>query len=493
MKNLNTKKAWKMPLIILVVALSQICLNSCSKEFVDEPSDQSGTTPVIIFSNRDNVQTFVNGILSNYKGQYRLVDNGGLYAMYFARAVKGDDIIQAVSWYRFDYRHENREPNFRRTNFTWDFNYENVNFANNLIFGVENSESLSDNDKKEFIAKGKFFRGFHLFELLLEFCPNYNNNRDLVRIPIYTSPTDLQTATGNPPSPMSEVYNQVIQDLQDAIEDLPDTRPGKSFINKAVAQAVLARVLSVTQDDWGKMSDLARAAYGGDASAAVQSTNWGNGFSDMTDQEWLWAMFQNGTDETNFFWGHAAPMMDHLTLSYSATYFDTDFVSEFSPSDVRNLFFDIYGVADATPWREFISTKYAFTFSSDIPIIRKSEMVLFDAEAQYHLGNIPQAQNLLFALQSARDPNAVMSGNTGQALLDEILLERKKEFYGEFGPQWFDAKRYNLPIIRNGAHNTRINNPNSLTIPADSNLFFLKIPQDEIDLNPNYDERFNDE
>lgn len=480
MKNINIKNSWKLSFTILTMVVLLASLSSCSEEFVDEPVDTSGVTDNAIFANRNNVQTFINGILSNYKGQYGTVDVGGLYAMYFARAVKGNDIIQGVSWYRFDYGHENREPNFRRTNFSWDFNFENVNFANILIAGVQNSPTLSDSDKREFIAKGKFFRGFHLFELLLEFCPNYNNNRNLIRIPLYTEPTTLETATGNPPVPMSEVYNQVIQDLEDAVADLPDTRLGKSFINKAVAQAVLTRVLSVTQDDWGRVSSLARAAYGGNAASAVQSSNWGNGFGDMQDQEWLWAMFQNGSDETNFFWGHAAPMMDHLTLSYSATYFDPEFVDEFSPSDVRNLFFDIYGVSATEPWREFISTKYAFTFSSDIPIIRKSEMVLFDAEAQYHLGNIPEAQNLLFALQSARDPNAVMSGNTGQALLDEILLERKKEFYGEFGPQWFDAKRYNLPITRNNTH--RI----TLTVPADSNLFFLKIPEDEIDLNPNY-------
>ncbi len=486
MKNIYIKKSWNLPFKILTMVALLVILSSCSEEFVEEPIDTSGVTDAAIFANRNNAQTFVNGILSNYKGQYRTVDVGGLYAMYFARAVKGNDIIQAVSWYRFDYGHENREPNFRRTNFTWDFNYENVNFANTLIAGVENSSLLSESDKKEFIAKGKFFRGFHLFELLLEFCPNYNNNRGLVRIPIYTAPTSLETATGNAPLPMSEVYNQVIQDLEDAVADLPDTRLGKSFINKSVAQAVLTRVLSVTQDDWSKVSSLARAAYGGNASAAVQSTNWGNGFGDMTDDEWLWAMFQNGSDETNFFWGHAAPMMDHLTLSYSATYFDPDFVSEFSATDSRNLFFDIYGVSATEPWREFISTKYAFTFASDIPIIRKSEMVLFDAEAQYHLGNIDEAQSLLFALQSARDPNAVMSGNTGQALLDEILLERKKEFYGEFGPQWFDAKRYNLPITRNDTHRV------TLTVPADSNLFFLKIPEDETDLNPNY-EGFNNE
>ncbi|WP_203258042.1 RagB/SusD family nutrient uptake outer membrane protein [Hyunsoonleella ulvae] len=473
-------KIWKQPLMVFAMALFLTVLNSCSEEFVDEPTDNSGVTDNIIFSNRNNVQTFVNGILANYKGQYRTVDVGGIYAMYFARAVKGNDLIQAFSWYTFDYGHENREPNFRRTNFSWDFNYENVNMANTLIAGVESSVTLSESDKKEFIAKGKFFRGLHFFELLLEFCPNYNNDRDAVRIPLYTTPLSLDAVQGNPPVAMREIYNQVIQDLTDAVADLPEDRIGKSFINKTVAQAVLTRVLSVTQDDWGRMSELARAAYGGDAASAVPSTNWGNGFSDMTDQEWIWALFQNGSDETNFFWGHAAPMMDHLTLSYSATYWDPEFVSEFSPTDVRNLFFDIYGVSATEPWREFISTKYAFTFASDIPLLRKSEMVLFDAEAQYHLGNIPQAQNLLFALQSARDPNAVMSGNTGQALLDEILLERKKEFYGEFGPHWFDSKRYNLPIERNDIH--RI----SIDIPANDNRFFLKIPEDEIDLNPAY-------
>ena len=102
------------------------------------------------------------------------------------------------------------------------------------------------------IAQGKFFRGYHLFELLLEFAPNYNNNRSLVRIPMYTEPTSVDNVTGNPPVPLSEVYNQVIQDLEEAIADLPTTRLGKSFVNKAVAQAILTRVLAVTQDDWPK-------------------------------------------------------------------------------------------------------------------------------------------------------------------------------------------------------------------------------------------------
>lgn len=455
-------------------------LVSCSEEFIEEPSDVSGVVTSVIFENRANLETFEAGFLANYKGQYQTVDVGGIYAMYFARAMKGDDIIQGVSWFRFDYGHENREPNFRRTNFSWFYNYEYINRANQMIFGVENSSTLSAAEKTEFIAKAKFFRGYHMFQILLEFAPNYNNDRSLVRVPVYTEPVTLATAQGNPPVSLQVAYDQVLADLNDAVADLPTTRKAKSFVNKAVAQAILTRVLSVTQDDWQKMSDLARAAYGGTASTAVQSINWGTGFGNMQDQEWLWALFQNGSDETNYYWGHAAPMMDHLTLSYRASYIDPDFVAQFSATDVRNTFIDFYGVSASVPWREFITTKYAFTFASDIPVLRKSEFVLFDAEAQYHLGNENTAQDLLFALQSARDPNATRSGNTGQALLDEILLERKKEFYGEFGPQWFDAKRYRLPIVRGPKHRVQ------LTVPADSELFYLRLPEDEMDNNPNY-------
>ncbi|WP_420551310.1 RagB/SusD family nutrient uptake outer membrane protein [Tenacibaculum aiptasiae] len=475
----NKQKRYSIFTMFLVVLFTSV-LTSCSDEFLDAPKDNSGVNDALIFSDRNITQTFISGILANYKGQYGRPDAGGIYSIYFARAVKGNDLIQGPSWYTFDYGHENREAGFRRTNFSWSFNYENVNFANILIDGVTNSPTLTPADKKEFIAQGKFFRGLHMFELLLDFAPNFKDNKDLVRIPLYTSPASIASVQGLPPVAASVIMDQIKSDLTDAIADLPTTRIGKSYVNKAVAQAVMARVLAVTQDDWSLMSTLARASYGGNASSAVASSNWGNGFNNMADQEWLWALFQNGSDETNFFWGHAAPMMDHLTLSYRASYFDPAFVNEFTATDVRNTFRDIYGVSASTPWREFISTKYAFTFASDIPILRKSEMVLFDAEAQYHLGNASVAQDLLFALQSSRDPNAVKSTATGQALLDEILLERKKEFYGEFGPHWFDAKRYNLPITRNAVHRIPIN------VPANSNLFFLKIPQTEIDNNPGY-------
>lgn len=480
MKKINLFKRGVQFAFILVSAL--VVTTSCSDDFLDEPKDQSALTTDVVFSSRTLADSYVTGILRRYRGQYTATDSGGLYSLFFARSMKGNDLIQADNWYAFDYVHENREPNYRRTVFNWDFNYEIIFHANQLISGVERSD-LSELDKKELIAVGKALRAYHYFQLALDFAPNYTSNPTAAKLPIMVGPV-TGTTEHAPASTTEEVYALIKSDLQEAIADLPETRLGKSYINKAVANGMLAQVLLVTQDDWAGASAAASAAYGGNASAAVVSTNWAGGFNDMTDQEWLWAMYQDAVETTYYF---AAPhsMTDHLTLSYQATYVNSVFVNQFADTDVRKKFFDIYGVA--TPWRKYITTKFAFSFDADLPIMRKSEMVLIDAEAQFNLGNTEVAKDLLFALQSDRNPAATRSTATGAALLDEILLERRKELYGEVGVEFMDAKRLKRSIVRDNVHRV------VLTVPVDSPLFFLKVPQPEIDANDKIDPSINNE
>ncbi len=471
----------------------------CSNDFLDEPTNTNGLPQSAAFTTRGNVNGVISGIMRNYKRQWddnildddlpggfnSSPDTGGISAMYFTRAVKGNDIIQDPIWLNFDYAHDNIGAGFRRTRFTWTFNYQSINYANILIEGVRNSTTLSETDKNEYIAVGKAIRAYHYFQLALEYAPNYNNDRSVAKLPLYLTAT-RNIVTGSPPVALNVIFDRIITDLTEAIPDLPtiDQALGKSFIHKAFANVVLTRVLQVTQDDWEAVSRHSKAAYGGDAGAAVISSSWGNGFSDISDQEWLWGNFYNET-ESSFFWIAPSVFTDHLTSSLQATYVNPNFVDQFSDTDVRKLFQDIYNVSEEVPWREFVTTKFTFTFQSDVPLMRKSEMVLADAEAQYHLGNTTEAQNLLFTLQSARDPEAVASGNTGQNLLDEILLERRKELYCEIGVEWFDAKRYRLPIERDPVHRIPIN------IPADSEAFVLEVPQNEIDANVNIDDLIN--
>lgn len=480
MKKINLFKRGIQLAFVLVSAM--VVTTSCSDDFLDEPKDESALTTDVVFSSRTLADSYITGIMRRYRGQYTSTDSGGLYSLFFARSMKGNDLIQADNWYAFDYVHENREPNYRRTVFNWRFNYEIIFHANQLISGVERSD-LPELDKKELIATGKAIRAYHYFQLALDFAPNYTSNPTAAKLPIMVGPV-TGTTEGAPASTTEEVYALIKTDLQEAIADLPETRLGKSYINKSVANGILAQVLLVTQDDWAGASAAASAAYGGNAASAVVSTNWAGGFNDMTDQDWLWAMYQDAVETTYYF---AAPhsMTDHLVLSYQATYVNSVFVNQFSATDVRNKFFDIYGVA--TPWRKYVTTKFAFSFDADIPIMRKSEMVLIDAEAQFNLGNTEVAKDLLFALQSDRDPSAVRSTTTGSALLEEILLERRKELYGEVGVDFMDAKRLKRSIVRDNVHRV------VLTIPVDSPLFFLKVPQPEIDANPNIDASINNE
>jgi len=478
MKN-NFNFSVKNTFLLLFTAFA--LATGCSDDFLDEPKNTTGVTADVVFSDRSVVEAYITGILRRFRGQYTSVDSAGLQSLYFARTVKGNDLIQN-SWYNFDYGHENREANYRRTAFNWEYNYEIVNLANVLIQGVEQS-GLDPESIKEFVAVGKTLRAFSYFQLALDFAPDVKTDATIARLPIYTIPA-TGASEGNAPSSTADVYALIIQDLKDAIQDLSDDRLGKSYINKAVASGLLARVLLVTQDDWALASSSAKYAYGSSASAAVVSSNWGTGFMDMTDQEWIWGLYQDETEST-YYYNAPANFTDHLSPDayYKGTYVNKNFVETFADTDVRKLFADIYN--SSTPYREFITFKFIFDLTEDSAIMRKSEMVLTDAEAQYHLGNEAGARTLLFALQSERDPSAVISTNSGQSLLDEILLERRKELYGEIGTEFMDAKRYSLPIERDDLHRIVID------VPADSELFWLKIPQKEIDANPNIDDSIN--
>ncbi len=112
-------------------------------------------------------------------------------------------------------------------------------------------------------------------------------------------------------------------------------------------------------------------------------------------------------------------------------------------------------------------------------------MLLVEAEALARQSKFTQALDLLFVLQSARNPAAVKSGNTGQALIDEILLERRKELYGEIGVEWFDAKRTQTGISRDINHRVVVN------LTANDKRFYFHIPEVEINANPFIDASVN--
>jgi hypothetical protein len=206
----------------------------------------------------------------------------------------------------------------------------------------------------------------------------------------------------------------------------------------------------------------------------------------MNASEWIWAMPQRD-DQSNYFYIAPHAFTDNVNDGYGLAFWNKNFVSLFSQTDVRNTFVDLYNIGDSDLYYARASQKFTFDFSSDIPIIRSPEMMLIEMEANARLGKESEATDMLLSLQQNRDPDAVASGNTGNALIEEILVERRKELYGEMGVEWFDAKRLRKGITRTGNH--RVGSAANLV--PDDKKFFLKIPQKEIDANDLIDESVN--
>jgi len=459
-------------------SISFLSLTGCSDDFLDEPVPTEAVSEDVVFGSRAGVEAFLSGINRRARQQFTNVDAAGLNSIYFARTIKGNDLIHARSWWSFDYANDNREPTYRRTNFTWEFPYYMINQANTLINGVEAS-SLSEEDKAQLSGQGKAIRAFYYFQLAMEFQQTYAFDKSLPAPPIYKE----LSLTGNPMSTLEEMYTLIVSDLTDAVATVGHDRLGKSYVNDNVANGILARVYLV-MGNWPGAEAAANAAYGGNVNAVLDPASYGNGFDDINNIEWIWGNPQT-SDQSNYYYNAPSAFVDPINPAYNNIYINENFSNTFSETDARNTFIQ---TGSATSYLAVTSTKFVFAFDSDIVVMRTPEMILIEAEAKFRQGNIDGpdgARALLFALQSNRDPEAVNAMNTGSALEEEILLERRKEMYGEFGVEWFDAKRLQRGIVRDPNH--RI----VLTLTPNDKRFFLKIPQAEIDANDNIDASVN--
>jgi hypothetical protein len=115
-------------------------------------------------------------------------------------------------------------------------------------------------------------------------------------------------------------------------------------------------------------------------------------------------------------------------------------------------------------------------------LMRTSEMYLIKAEceARGQGGGESAAQNTLLDIQQRAQASAVLSTNTGQDLLDEVLMERRKELAGE-GFRMFDILRLGIALERPNIVGP--NWANVMTLPAYDEKMIFPIPEAELDSN----------
>jgi len=323
----------------------------------------------------------------------------------------------------------------------WNYAYTTIYRANNVIENLEASSELSEAAKAQFAGEAKFLRAFLYFYLV-----NFHGD-----VPMVTS-TDYLTNSKMARTPSETIYQQMITDLNDAIELLPAAYPtsGRYRANKAVASALLARVY-LYQGKWAEAETTATAVLGNTTDYALVALS---GITLPGNKEAIWQIpnFNNNiyTNEGYCFYGALYNSANQIELR-------SDFVGTttlpgvFENGDARKAAWVHYDRYYKSHWVQF---KYrSYTTTTSIPdgnrkenstVLRLAEQYLIRAEARAQQNKLSLAIADVDVIRARAGLPLIANTNPGiskTALLDAIMQERRVELFNEWGHRWFDLKR----------------------------------------------------
>ena len=248
---------------------------------------------------------------------------------------------------------------------------------------------------------------------------------------------------GQPRATVEEVYTQVNKDLDDALTLLAGyTRTGsaaKSNLNVNVVRGLKARV-ALVQQNWDAAATNAIAARAG--FTLMTNAEYLSGFNNIDNQEWIWGSRQI-SDHNTFFYSYFA----YISANFNSTVIRTqprainaNLWNAIPATDIRKQVWDLTGATVPVPPggarvpyqnKKFLAASATLSIG-DVPYMRTAEMFLIEAEARARQGGQDAAaRTALFNLLINRNPSYVLSTNSGQALIDEIMLNRRVELWGE--------------------------------------------------------------
>lgn len=486
---------------IIIGSIALLSFASCKKEYLETaPTDQVDNSAV--FTTTSNANTALNGIY-----RYMFERNGdqnrpGVGGIFLNFEFMGDDIGQTTAtWFTNEGSwNSHRADNSTMTSYSYRIFYRIIGNANYIIDNIDGATG-GDAEKNRIKAEALTLRAYAYSYLVQMYGKRYNaaaKPNAQLGVPLLISSTD----SSKPRATVEEVYAQINKDLDAAIALNISTRVNKSHINVSVAQGLKARV-ALTMQDYPNAIKFAKDVIDANLFPLMTVAAYQTGFNDAPSlSEVMWASMP-AADQADTFGSFFSQIAYNANTTYmrgnpkrinSATY------NKISNTDVRKKMWEPAPNATNFPLPatnfqrvNFMSRKFSVKVVGqptlgDVPLMRSAEMFLILAEAYANTpGSEALARTTLFNLVSRRDPSAVISTNTGQALIDEILLNRRVELWGE-GFRWLDLKRLNLPLDRTATafpNFIPLTMSGTVSIPAGDPKWEFLIPRAEIEANTN--------
>ncbi|MCU0444335.1 MAG: RagB/SusD family nutrient uptake outer membrane protein [Microscillaceae bacterium] len=407
-------------------------MSSCNTLDVDPTTSIEGTDAVV---DSISVERSMIGIYSGIQsGNYY-----GLRYMFYQDTYT--DLLAHSGTFTTDQEISNRalNPTNLQIANTWATMYDIINRANTLIKRIE-TVPLTTTTKNRYIAEARFIRALVYFDLVKVFGG----------VPLHLDPTRFIEEIKNlPRSTESEVYNQVIQDLQFAEANLSSnagalgatgfgSRPNRAA--SLAASALLARVYLQRGDNANAFLKADQVIVSGQYASGTMIP-----FPDIfTREKTNEAIFE--LDFTLNDQNGLAVASDPTTGGqkfYYRTAFYNSFVASAGAGDAR-----FAASARRIGTRNSVVKYFRLASGDDnVPILRIAEMFLIRAEATARQGvatDAPVAQ-VINDINKIRNRAGLANANptTNSAALTEILTQRGFEFAAE-GHRFADLKRYGI-------------------------------------------------
>lgn len=416
----------KKSLYIILIGLLGITFHSCDLD----TSPTNAVEDDLVFSNAENAEKVLNGTWAYLMDTYSTYQNPGWNCVLRTSDAMGSDV--AIITTKYGYANHYRFDNMNQTNATtvtavWTLAYKVIDNCNNVITRIDALEGDSTL-KKRVKAQAYALRGYMYLNLATFYSFSIMKDPNAPCVPIYTQPS-TNTTEGKKRSTVKEVYQQTSSDLEQAYKTIGNyNRSGKKYkIDKSVICGLLARTYLQT-GDWTKAAQYASEAQG--SSSLMSKSDYLNGFNDNNNTEWIWGHGQT-PDQSN-----ASYCFQYIDVSSSVIYYysfmaDPYFKDFFDKNDIRYQLFEWDGkrYPGGLMYKKF---KIREDLTGDIVLMRKAEMILIEAEGLAEQGKTAEAIAKLNELRMARGADTPdLSSLSKDKLVEEILIERRKELFGE--------------------------------------------------------------
>lgn len=477
-----------------VLIISIILLISCAdfdQDFADERYHTASHASAISAAGGTQGLVALDGaILSYLRDGEASTDEFGLKAVDLGIDLRSNDMdMSRNTWFGAYNNYDNILLTSNDNDFIWEFFYKVINNANGIINTIPDD---ANEDVLIFKYKSYTYRAIAYF-YLVRIYQHTRADGSTESIPI-----DFGDFVGNPKSTVDEVKKQILDDLTLAYNGLENyTRASKEEVDANIVAAYLARYY-LTYENWleaEKYADIAMKV--GSISSDVT-----HGFDELSLSEAIWgSVVTAATSEIySSFFSHTSQINDGYSGWNHFKTVNSNLYDMIPVTDKRQAWFadqeyppgtilvpGTWGHYNITPKYtslKFIAQPGPGEFIGDYIYLRNTEFYLTKAEALARQGKDADAQQVLYDLNSVRDDSYVLSTKTGQALIDEILMYRRVELWGD-GVGSFDMARNGVGLNRQDGRLNLVMPGADLIIPVLDEQMIYEIPQREVDANPN--------